>query len=270
MTAILVRFKRGALIGAWEFRSFWLRPMTYVLLFSAALLAAWSFSWLVTLLSQGTPALRAADDPIAQFLGPNIFLIGGCTLLVPLLTMNAIADERRRGSWELLVTSPASAFEIVLGKFAALWALFLICLAPWPYFLAVLRSANGQGWFDGSGLPFDFGIALGGFAGLAVIGATFVALGLFCSGLCRGAASAALLSLVAMGAILLLGFAPRMLEYWGFPAEQTALVESISCWNQIERFSRGVIEPRIIAAHVSLCALLLWATATLARRIDEA
>ena len=270
--------RRSALVGAWEFKLLWVRPATYVLLLGAALLSAWSFSWLVTLLSLGTTvALRAADDPIAQFLGPNIFLIGGCTLLVPLVTMNAIADERRHGTWETLVTAPVSALEIVAGKFAALWALFVICLAPWPYFLSVLRFSNGKAallwnfipWFGGSGLPFELGPVLGGLVALATVGGTFVALGLFCSGLCRGPASAALVTLLVMGIVLLLGFAPRMLEYWNCPPETAALVESISCWKHVERFSRGVIEPRIIAGHVSVCALLLWMTAVMSRRVDE-
>lgn len=275
----LLRFlQRTATVARWEFRAFWLRPSGYVLLLGSALLAAWSFSWLVTLLSQGAAApLRAADDPIAQFLGPNVFLIAGCTLLVPLLTMNAVADERRRGSWETLVTAPVSALEIVVGKFAALWTLFLVCLSPWPYFLLALRggsraavvSAGLIPGLDGPGVSFDFGPVLGGIIALAVVGATFVALGLFCSSLCRNPRSAALLSLTAMGIVLLLGFAPRMLEYWHVPHDQAALIESISCWKQVERFSRGVIEPRVIAAHVSCCATLLSSASILSRRIDE-
>src|SRR5262245_54862282 len=102
--AVKSQFLRGALaVYLWELKSFFLRPASYVLLLAASLLAGWSFSWLVTLLSRGVPAsLRPVADPIAQFVGPNVFLIGGCTLLVPLLTMTAIADERRRGTWELL------------------------------------------------------------------------------------------------------------------------------------------------------------------------
>src|SRR5262245_10048826 len=59
-----------ATVFAWEIRTFLLRPTSYLLLLAAAVLAGWSFSWLVTLLARGSdPALRPADDPIAQFLG---------------------------------------------------------------------------------------------------------------------------------------------------------------------------------------------------------
>ena len=266
----------GWAIFAWELRSFFLRPASYLLLMAAALAAAWGFSWLVTLLSRGaTIVLRHADDPIAQFLGPNVFLIGGCTLLVPLLTMNAIADERRRATWEQLLTAPVSPLAVVLGKFAAVWSLLLIALAPWVYHVVVLRLWNGRmtdwhgiPWFDGPGLVFDFGPVWGGCVGLAVVGATIAAIGLFCSGLCRGPASAAVLSLAAMGLVLFTALAPRVLAYWNFSPDQIALVEAVSCWGHIERFSRGTLELRLIVGHISVCSVLLWATAVTCRRVD--
>lgn len=270
---------RTAVVFAWEIRTFFLRPTSYVLLLAAALLAGWSFSWLMTLLARGPDAaLRTVDDPLLQFLGPNLFLIGGCTLLVPLLTMNAIADERRRASWESLITAPVSPLAVVLGKFAACWCLFMTCLTPWLYYLAVLRGWNGKvrflwnlvPWSDGAGLAFDWGPVYGGWIGLATVGATFVAMGLFCSGLCRGPASAALLSLVTMGMILLIGFAPRVLEYWSYSREQVRFIATISCWGHLERFSQGVIEPRIIAGHLSICVALLWGTVHFSRRVDDA
>jgi len=101
-----------------------------------------------------------------------------------------------RASWELLVTAPVSPVAVVLGKFVALWCLFMACLLPWAYFLVVLRGWNGKikflgslvPWFDGPGLAFDPGPIVGGSIALAVVGGTFVAVGLFCSGLCRGPA----------------------------------------------------------------------------------
>lgn len=262
----------------WELKSFFRRPASYVLLLAAALTAGWSFSWLVTLLSRRSPVgVQPADDPIAQFLGPNVFLIGGCTLLVPLLTMNAIADERRRATWEQLLTAPVAPLAVVLGKFAALWCAFVTCLIPWLYYVVALRYWNGRfttvwggiPWFESPGLPFDLGPVYAGCLALVCVGATFVAIGMFCSGLCRGPASAALLSLVAMGLILALGVAPRMLAHWNFSADQVRLAETLSCWGHVERFSRGVIELRIIAAHVTVSAILLWTTAVTCRRVDE-
>jgi gliding motility-associated transport system permease protein len=258
-------------VWSWELKTFFRRPASYLLLLGAALTAAWSFSWLVTLLSRGQAiALRAVDDPIVQFIGPNLFLIGGCTLLVPLLSMNAIADERRSGRWEHFITAPVSPLSIVLGKFAAIWCLLLICLLPWLYYLAVLRWWNGSFTTIRSGLDFDFGTVLAGCVGLAVVGMTFAAIGLVCSALCRRPASAALLSFLAMGLLLLIGMAPRILEYWGFPAESIRFISALSCWGHVERFSRGVIELPLIAGHLTVSAILIWSAAAACRRGDEA
>jgi ABC-2 type transport system permease protein len=262
----------------WEIKSFFLRPASYALLLTAALCAGWSFSWLATLLSRGpTVGLRPTDDPISQFLGPNVFLIGGCTLLVPLLTMSSIADERRRGTWEHLLTAPVSPLAVVLGKFAALWCVYAMCLVPWLYYVVILRFWNGRfttawhgaPWFDGPGLEFDFGPVYAGCTGLLMVGATFIALGLFCSGLCRGAASAALSTLSAMGLILLLGLAPRVLAYWNASGELVRIVELFSCWGHVERFSRGVVEPQIVAAHATFSTSLMWASTWTSRRVDD-
>ncbi|MFN0052122.1 MAG: ABC transporter permease [Planctomycetales bacterium] len=254
----------------WELASFWRRPSSYLLLLAATWIAGWSFSWLVTLLANGTGSgLRVADDPLIQFLGPNVFLVGLATLLVPILTMNSVAEERRRGTWELLLTSPISAGETVVAKFLALWCQWLVSIAPWPVFLLILRCWNGRTrlvagvipWWDGPGLSFDLGPMLGGTVGSAMIGATLVALGLLCSSLCRRPLSAALLSFVLMSLLLLAGFLPRALEVWGFAREQLAWVEYVSCWGHLESFSRGTILPRVIVGHASVVAVALWLTA---------
>ncbi|MSR60511.1 MAG: hypothetical protein EXS05_23195 [Planctomycetaceae bacterium] len=262
----------------WEIRAFFLRPAAWVMLLTASLVAGWCFAWLVTLLARGGGAsLRTVDDPIVQFLGPNLFLVGLCTLFVPVLTMNSIADERRRGTWELLLTSRVSVGQVLAGKFAALWCALLAALAPWPYFLAVLRVWNGKTrilwgfipWFDGSGVPFDSGSACGGILGLSVMAATCVALGLFCSSLCRRPASAALLTFVAMTVLLAISFLPRVLDVWGFAREQTDWIETLSCWGQLERLCRGTLRPREFVAQLSFCGTLLWLTAWVARRVDD-
>jgi ABC-2 family transporter protein len=183
-----------ATVLSWEWQAFFRRPLGWLLLLGAALTAGWSFSWLVTLLVRGGGlSLRQAENPIAQFLGPNIFLVSLGTLFVPLLTMNLVAEERRRGTWELLLTSPVSSGQAILGKFLAGWGVLLAALSPWVFYLMVLRLWNGKTqmlwgfipWFGGLGVDFDLGPAIAGAVGLTMVGGTFIAIGLFCSSLCR-------------------------------------------------------------------------------------
>jgi ABC-2 type transport system permease protein len=266
-------FDSVAMTGAvarWELRCFFQRPSTYVLLLASALAGGWSFSWLLTLLARGGGVGRPhADDPLVQFLGPNVFLVGFCTLLVPLLTMNFVADERRRGTWELLMTSPVSRGQAIVGKFLAGWIMLLVTLSPWPYFLMTLRIWNGRTrmlwevvpWFDGPAAPFDFGPVWSGIAGLATIGGTLIAMGLLASSICRRPVSASLLMLVAMLTLLLLGALPRALEFWEFPRGRYAWIDNISCWGHLARFSRGTIVPRIVIGHLlAVTGMLILAT----------
>ncbi|HTI50498.1 MAG TPA: hypothetical protein VL475_06090, partial [Planctomycetaceae bacterium] len=87
---------------------------------------------------------------------------------------------------------------------------------------------------------------------------------------CRRPVSAALLTFVAMLALLTLSFAPRVLETWGFAREKLVWVEAVSCWGHLERCSRGVILPRVLIAHLSLWAGLLWLASQFSPRIDDA
>ena len=271
---VAVAWRTARAAFAWEFRTFFQRPSSYLLLLAATLTATWAFSWLITLLSRGTAIpVRTADDPVAQFLGPNLFLVGGCTLLIPLLTMNSIADERRRSTWEQLVTAPVSMPAVVAAKFAAAWLLLVVSFIPWVGFALVLRSWNGRmiswhgiPWFDASSLPFDWGSIWGGCAGVVVVGATLTAIGILCSGLCRRPLSAAVLTFGAMGLVLLMAFLPRLLERWNFSAAQLELIEAVSCWGHFARFSRGTIEPSLVTGHVTATILLLWLTTSVCRR----
>lgn len=271
---------RGAGVSAvlrWELRSFVLRPSAFVIWLAATLVATAGFSWVVAVLARGGAALSQADDPIVQFVGPNLFLVGLCTLLVPLLTMSLVADDRRRGTWELLLTSPVSRGEALTGKFLAGWFLLLTALLPWFCDLLVLRFWNGGTttvwgvlpWLAGSGVPFDPGPIVGAGIGLATIGATFIAVGLFCSSLCRRPLAAALLTFTAMLLLLALSFLPRVLEAQGFAHERLAWLDTLSCWGHLEGFSRGMILPRVVAGHLSACLVLIRLATEVSRGVDD-
>jgi ABC-2 type transport system permease protein len=246
-------------------------------LLTSTLCAAWSFSWLVTLLARGGGvALRQVDDAVVQFLGPNVFLVGLCTLLVPLLTMNCIADERRRGTWELLLTAPVDAGSVIAGKFLAGWGLMVAAIMPWPLFLGVLRFWNGKmvtvlgfvPWFDGPGLALDPGPVICGITGIVMLTATLTAAGIFCSSVCARPISAALAALAGMGGILGVGFLPRVLALWGFARDRISWVDAFSCWGHLEQFARGTLMPRILLAHLAITVGLLWLSTITARRND--
>jgi ABC-2 type transport system permease protein len=109
---------------------------------------------------------------LAQFFQNEAFLL---MLAMPLITMGLITDERRKGTIELLMTSPVRSREIVAGKFlgaGALVALMLLFLVPMFAFL-------------GGGGAWEPGVVASGLLGLLLLGGAQIALGLFISSLCE-------------------------------------------------------------------------------------
>jgi len=106
-------------------------------------------------------------------------------LLVPVLTMRLLAEERKQGTLEVLLTSPVTEVAIVLAKFAAGLSLLVVMLGSTGVYAAVLGLY---------GTP-DWGPIYGGYLGLLLLGATLVALGLLVSSLTANQLVAAVLSL---------------------------------------------------------------------------
>ncbi|MCX6550998.1 MAG: ABC transporter permease [Acidobacteria bacterium] len=109
---------------------------------------------------------------LAQFFQNEAFML---MLAVPLLTMGLITDERRKGTLELLVTSPVRGGEIVAGKF--LGAFGFLCLMMLPILPMFAFMGQGGAW--------EPGVIASGMMGLLLLGGAQIALGLFISSLCE-------------------------------------------------------------------------------------
>ncbi|HET7313770.1 ABC transporter permease, partial [Salinisphaera sp.] len=94
-------------------------PLAWVLLGFTQLLVGVLFMMSLTDISLNPRHLNAYDG-VSEMVGAGMFRFATLILLlvVPLLTMRAFAEERKTGTLELLLAAPASATELVLGKFA--------------------------------------------------------------------------------------------------------------------------------------------------------
>jgi ABC-2 type transport system permease protein len=148
----------------------------FILIFLIASgVAHWYISWNGNLL-EGSEA-----DLIPFFnLSPWIFLV-----LIPAITMRSIAEERRNGTIELLFTRPISDLKIILAKYLAGVLLLVIAILPTIVYYFSMRSL-GLETFDAEGnamTAIDEGAMITSYIGLVLMGATFVAIGIFCSAL---------------------------------------------------------------------------------------
>lgn len=173
-------------------------------------------------------------------------------LLIPAITMRTLADERRGGTIEMLMTRPLSDWTIVFAKFLASWTLVLISLLPT---LVCYISVYHLGETVGN---IDSGSVIGSYFGLLLLGGTFVAIGIFASSLTSNQIVSFILA-VAFSAAAHLGFEAvarmHLLESGG-----DLFIKGLGLKEHYESISRGVIDTRDLLYFLSVAALFLMAT----------
>ena len=182
-------------LAAHELRRLFLSPLAWSVLAVMQFILAWMFLAQVELFMQWQPRLEGLESPrgVTDIVAAPLLGNAGVLLLlvVPLLTMRLISDERRGQTLSLLLSAPVSMTEIVLGKYLGLLAflLFMLCLlAAMPLSLLL-------------GTRLDLGTLAAGLLGLTLLVASFAALGLFMSAL---SAQPTVAAVSTFGALLLL------------------------------------------------------------------
>lgn len=163
-------------VFAKELRSYFVTPIGWV--FMGLFLLAAGFFFIV-----GNVLPRNTD--ISSFFRAvrTVFLFA-----VPLLTMRSFAEERRRGTYPLLFTAPVSTTAIVVAKFAAAFAIFL----------AVLAVTAVHAWIVGRFGVLPVGETTANYLGFALLGAVYIAVGVFISAISESQVVAAMGSFFAL------------------------------------------------------------------------
>lgn len=145
---------------------------------------------------------------------------------IPLITMRAFSEEKKLGTFELLLSYPIWEWELVLAKFLAIACFILVAL--------VLSSGGPLLLFVYS--EPELLSTLSGYLGLLLLGCSFVALGLFLSSLTENQIVAAALSFGALLVLWLLAWIKDVL-----PKNYQGMVEGFSLLTHFESFAKGVI-----------------------------
>jgi ABC-2 type transport system permease protein len=173
--------------------------------------------------------------------------------MVPLLTMKCLAEERRMGTIETLLTTPVTTTEVVLGKYAAAYLLYIAFWGSTSGLFLILRH------FSGDAHLIDSGPIIGGYLFIGVSGLFFIAVGVFASALSRNQAVAGILCTTILIALILGG------RYLGSASwldrESLAPIKAAVDYVQISRhfddFTRGVVDARELLFYVSGAVLAL-------------
>src|SRR5829696_33642 len=173
-----------------EIRMLLVSPATYI---AGTLFFAFMGLIFTKLLEEysGTPQEISPANLYFQF-----FWLPAC-VMVPLLTMKCIAEERRLGTIETLLTTPVTTTEVVLAKFGAAYFLYSALWGSTSGFFYILKKFSGDARF------LDSGPLIGGFLFIAVSGLFFVAIGVFASSVTRNQSVAGILSCVMLAMLIL-------------------------------------------------------------------
>jgi len=242
MRHILVLFRR-------DLAAYFLSPTAYFVLLGFQVIACLNFWQLVIDLS--TPRLRYSNlsDPMAAYISASTPFWIAVMVAVPAITMRLIAEERRSGTIESLLTTPVTEAEVVLAKWLAGFVMYLSMLVPFALYLPFLYyQANFR---------FDPGPVVATGVGLATIGMMFVALGVLFSATTKNQIVAAIWTFVVLFlltalTLLLAAYAASQRSAW------SDAIRFVTILIQVQGFGFGQLDLRHLCLHVSVCVLALY------------
>lgn len=216
-----------------ELKSYFLSPLAYVLVGFLLLISGYFFATFV---------LSTQYALMSPVFGNMVFVF---MFVSPILTMRLISEEMKNGTDQLLMTSPLRITDMVLGKyFAALtvYTLSLVISLIYPLYLKIYSTP-------------DFGPILTGYIGTFLMGAAFIAIGIFASSLTENQLIAGVIGF----SILLLFW---IVSWLGdvFQGAAKSIVDNISLLQRFTNFQNGVLSLNDVVFYLSVIIFFVFVT----------
>ena len=216
-----------------ELRAYFSSPMGYIIV--AAILAVLDMGYFIL--------LNAQVIDVGFMLA---YLNIPCLLLIPIMTMRLLSEERNKKTDQLILTSPVSLMQIVLGKYFAACTVFLIAIVisfifPATFFL-----------FGDPSLP----TIIGNYLGYTLLWFTMIAIGLFISSVTENQMISAELTCIILVLIYIL---EMLVPSINIPVLQPVL-EGLLLFSRFNDFAYGILNITTIVYYLSFIAVFLFAT----------
>lgn len=225
-----------------ELSALFLSPIAYVMLMFFLLVTGCGFYWLV---KENLELNRSVQ-------GLMVVIWASMLIVIPILTMRAFSEERKSGTFETLMTAPVHDSTVVLSKFFGVLTFFILMCLPTLLYLWIVRWLAPE-----TAQILDPGALLGGYLAVALIGSSFIALGILASALTANQIIAAIITFSIMCVLFFGGLfephlskSPLVREIGGYLSSALHLMES----------ARGVFDSRPLVFYFSLTVLFLFAT----------
>lgn len=220
-----------------ELYTYFVSPIAYFVIVVFTAISGFIFSNLLITFSG-----RSSGSAVMQYVFGNLAII--LLFFTPVLTMKLFAEERKSGTIELLLTSPITDGQVVLGKFLASWTLLIIMLS-FTLLFPFLTSRFG---------PLDAGVLLSGYLGLILISSCFIAFGLLMSSMSKNQIVAALTSFGFFLILWVIGMLSNKSGLFG------NMLRYLSFLDHYSDFARGVIKLNDVVYYLSFVIVCLFAT----------
>lgn len=232
------------IIAQRELSAFFNSLVAYIML-----IAFLGFSGFFTWLYGGDIFFRKQAD-LQVFFSVSLWTL---FFFIPAITMRQLAEEKKSGTIELLLTKPVTDRQLVLGKYLACLLLVFIALAfTVPYYITIAKIGD-----------LDHGATLAGYLGLLLMSSAYIGIGLFASSLTNNQIVAFLLALL-IGIFFQFLFNTIASGATGWLGE---LLSDLSVTTHFESIARGVLDSKDIVYFLSLTLLgLLLAEVIIAKR----
>ena len=217
-----------------EIQSFFNSPMAYIFLVIFAIVSGYFFTNTFFLFGQSD--LRVLFDMI-----PLVYLF-----FIPAVSMGLIARENNIGTMETISTLQLSTFEFVIGKFLAGFCLIMLgLLATSIHFITLVYV----------GTNVDYGAIFSGYLGLALMGGTFTAIGIYASSVTDNQVVAFII-----GVFLVLVFYMLDKTLVFAPQSIVGIIQFLAVDYHLSNISRGVIDSRNIIYFLSMIGFFIYLT----------
>ena len=227
--------KRAPVIARRELSGYFYSPIAYVAM--ALFLLATGFSFIEDFQPGQIAGMRSIFERMVWFL----------VFVIPVLSMGLMSQEWSTGTIESLMTAPVGETDVIFGKFLGSLSFFAVLLSPTLLYVALLGIYSRP--------TLDVGPIVSGYLGILLVGAMFIAIGLFCSALTRSQVVAA----VGSAAIL---FVITLVPKWA--SEKAALptfwrnVSDQLVFRRYSDFSRGIVDSGHLVFFLAATAVFLF------------
>jgi len=229
-----------------EMLSLWVTPLAWVLLGVFLILQGGIFYSIIAHFATFTD-LSVDEGPLGAYFGQNsVFLLMTLLLVCPALSMRLLAEERRSGTIEALMTAPVGAAGVVLGKYAAALVTYVLIWVPTVLYVVILRKTGNVDWL----------VMLSSYLGLFLVGAQYLAIGILSSSLSKSQFVALLITVLIQFGLFVLGIG----EYIFDPGVFHDVCSYVSLAGHMEDFSKGIVDTRRLLYDGTLAVFCLFLT----------